>query len=283
MTVTDKQISLVKVKKSFLSSMKWNPADLFESVTAVVVEHESAQPKPLKGESIKVLSWNIARSNYSESWRRDYLAIAKQHQPDLIFLQEVSLSTQNGDIPELENLGWSFAPNFINASEGSYSGILTAARAKRLTSQSLLTQEREPVANTPKVSLFVKYALADSADSLLAVNIHAINFVELRKFKAQIQAIAALLTQHAGSIIFAGDFNTWSRARWLYLSGAAQELNLSAVSFKPEDAQNLKRFLRSPPLDYIFYRGFNQQPLSARVIDTPSSSDHNPLLVELCR
>lgn len=60
------------------------------------------------------------------------------------------------------------------------------------------------------------------------------------------------------------------------------KLGLTPVSFPLFEAQKIKRFLLSPPLDYIFYRGFKQNTASAMVIDTLSSSDHNPLLVELC-
>ncbi len=63
----------------------------------------------------------------------------------------------------------------------------------------------------------------------------------------------------------------------------ATRLGLTAVSFTPRETKKIKRFLLSPPLDYIFYRGFKQKPLSSKVIDNISSSDHNPLLVEFGR
>lgn len=59
------------------------------------------------------------------------------------------------------------------------------------------------------------------------------------------------------------------------------KLELKPVSFPLVEAKKIKRFLLSPPLDYIFYRGFKQKTVNARVIDNISSSDHNPLLVEL--
>jgi endonuclease/exonuclease/phosphatase (EEP) superfamily protein YafD len=147
----------------------------------------------------------------------------------------------------------------------------------------LITKYYEPVTNTPKVSLFAEYFLSDSLGSLLAVNTHLINFVELSKFKAQLQEIESILSGHQGAIIFSGDFNTWNRSRWLLLSQMATRLNLTSVSFSPWDTRKIKNFLLSPPLDYIFYRGFNQKPFSAKVIDNISSSDHNPLLVEFGR
>lgn len=166
--------------------------------------------------------------------------------------------------------------------------MLIAARVNCLHSRALLSQHQEPIINTYKVSLFAKYSLSksstesDDSASLLAINVHAINFVGLDKFMAQLQAIELIVLQHQGAVVFAGDFNTWNRARWEALSQMAGRLDLMTVAFPPEDQKNLKRFLNSPPLDYIFYRGFSQKPSSARVINTPTSSDHNPLLVELC-
>lgn len=242
--------------------------------------------------SLRVLSWNVARSNYRETWARDWMAIIEQHPPDLIFMQEVRLSTQKPEILQLAEMGWRFAPNFINTFDRSYSGVLIAARVNCLHSRALLSQHQEPIVNTHKVSLFAKYSLSgslsksstesDDSASLLAVNVHAINFVGLDKFMAQLQAIELVVLQHQGAVVFAGDFNTWNRARWEALSQMVDRLGLMNVAFPPEDQKNLKRFLNSPPLDYIFYRGFSQKPSSARVINTPTSSDHNPLLVELC-
>ena len=266
-----------------------NPIRLLDSVIETTIgKNCAASSTHLLGTSLKVLSWNVARSNYSKTWDRDWTAIIEQYQPDLIFMQEVRLSTQKKEIPQLAEMGWQFAPNFVNTLDRSYSGVLIAARASCLDSRALLSQQREPIVNTPKVSLFVKYSLSESAmesgdsASLLAVNIHAINFVDLNKFMAQLQAVELIVSQHQGAVIFAGDFNTWNRARWKALSQMVGRLELTTVAFHPDDQKNLKRFLNSPPLDYIFYRGFSQKPSSGRVIDTPTSSDHNPLWVELC-
>jgi len=243
----------------------------------------------LNRSSIKVLSWNIARSNHSKSWVCDFKHIIKTHQPTLICLQEVQLTQKEVEhtkqaLSELGDMDWSFAPNFINRLDRRYSGILVAANAQQLQSQSVLSAHCEPIANTPKVSLFVEYLLSgnnSAEERLLTVNIHAINFVGLRQFRAQLHAVESRLAEHQGSIIFAGDFNTWNQKRWQALSEMATRLGLKSVAFNQGDQGKLKRFLRSPPLDHIFYRGFSQKSHSASVIDTLPTSDHNPLLVEL--
>ena len=259
-----------------------NPACRFASVPASTIESPHSQPTRLSGKSIKVLSWNINKNNYRQDWIADFLEIIEQYQPDKIFLQEVKLCAVSEDIPELAQMGWSFAPNLIDKVNNTYSGVLIATRDNHLNAKAVMTQHSEPISDTPKVSLFAEYSLEEGNENLLAVNTHLINFVDLGKFQSQLKEVETILARHSGSIIFAGDFNTWNRARWKMLSQMAGRLGLKTVSFQTADRQKIKSFLLSPPLDYIFYRGFYQKPLSAKVLDKFSSSDHNPLLVELC-
>lgn len=260
---------------------KWNPIDRFKQVPFVIIHNERSSTAGLN-RSIKVLSWNIAKNNYDSSWSRDFLAIVDRYEPDKIFLQEVRLRADVREIAELASMGWAFVPNFIDTSNNTYSGILIASKGDRTLSQALITKHYEPVINTPKVSLFSEYSSGDRSQSLLAVNTHLINFVKLSKFKAQLQEIESILNEHQGAIILAGDFNTWNKSRWQMLSQMAARLNLTSVSFTAEDTRKIKNFLLSPPLDYIFYRGFTPLLHTAKVIDNISSSDHNPLFVELC-
>ncbi|NJK56316.1 MAG: endonuclease/exonuclease/phosphatase family protein [Pleurocapsa sp. SU_5_0] len=262
---------------------KWNPIYRFKQVPEVIIHNTYSSSSGLNRDSIKILSWNIAKNNYDPSWSKDFLAIVEQYQPDKIFLQEVCLSADVREIAELAQMGWAFVPNFIDTSNQTYSGILIASQGDRISHQAIITKHYEPVVNTPKVSLLIEYSLGNSSESLLAVNAHLINFVNLSKFKAQLQEIESILNEHQGAIIFAGDFNTWNKSRWLMLSQMAARLNLIPVSFTPQDTKKIKSFLLSPPLDYIFYRGLDRKSGTARVIDNISSSDHNPLFIELCQ
>ena len=259
-----------------------SPTHRFGKVAEITIEKIHSLPLALNRDSIKILSWNIAKNNRDRNWSRDFLAIIAQHQPDKIFLQEVRLCALKQQIPELASMGWSFAPNLIDTFDNSYSGVLTATKGDRIKSQAKITQHQEPVTGTPKVSLFVEYSLGSDRETLLAVNTHLINFVETSKFQAQLQEIETIIDQHQGAVIFSGDFNTWNRARWLLLLQMTAKLGLTPVAFPAIEALKIKRFLFSPPLDYIFYRGFRQKTATAKVIDNISSSDHNPLLVELC-
>lgn len=64
------------------------------------------------------------------------------------------------------------------------------------------------------------------------------------------------------------------------LDKMTRRLGLTRAEFPETDAQNIKRFLLSPPLDHIFYRGLRQNYVQARVLNHIQSSDHKPMLVE---
>ena len=257
---------------------KLNPIGRFKQVPETIIHNTYSGSSCLNPDSIKVLSWNIAKNNYDPNWSKDFLAIVGQYRPDKIFLQEVRLPTDVGEIPELARMKWTFTPNFIDTYDRTYLGILTATKGDCFKSQALITKHYEPVSNTPKVSLFTEYFIGDR--HIIAVNTHLINFVNLNKFKAQLQEIESIVAAYEGAIILAGDFNTWNKSRRQMLDRMTARLNLTPVSFTAENTKKIKSFLLSPPLDYIFYRGLVQKPNTAEVIDN-SSSDHNPLFVEL--
>lgn len=227
------------------------------------------------------MNWNIAKNNHASEWSAEFSAILEEYDPDLVVLQEVRLTEDAKLVGGLAEMSWSYAPNFVDAFHNSFSGILTAAKAKHVNRRSILTHHYEPITNTPKVSLVTECSLPHTHQTLLIVNTHVINFVDLKKFQAQLHKLEQIIATHEGPVILSGDFNTWNQRRGLLLQGVAARLGLRQVSFSPYDHLKIKRFLLSPPLDYIFYRGLQEKPLTAKVLDHVSSSDHKPLLVEL--
>ncbi|BAY48903.1 hypothetical protein SAMD00079811_65320 [Scytonema sp. HK-05] len=259
---------------------KFVPSYRFIRTQESTIDRSHVLQTELNSTSIKVLSWNIAKKNHDKIWIKDFLAILEQYKPELIFLQEVRLRMDAEHAAELREMSWNFAPNFIDAHHQTYSGILTAAKISPLTSRAILTKHHEPIVKTPKVSLITEYPLSNKRETLLVINSHFINFVDLNKFKTQLHELEFALSTHHGPVIFSGDFNTWSRKRAALLEQAVTRLGLAPVVFAPHESKKIKRFLLSPPLDYIFYRGLSEKKASAKVLDYVSSSDHKPLLAE---
>lgn len=247
----------------------------------LIIEQNRFCQSAFTGHSVRVLSWNIAKRGQHPHWQRDFLKMLTIYQPDFLLLQEVALYDGMQHTLEQTQLGWVFTPNILNRWEDVYAGVLAAATVQPIKQHALLSTVFEPFSNTPKVSLLTEYALAQRTDTLLVVNIHAINFVSTAKFKQQLDHLYELLAQHHGPMILAGDFNTWNQQRLRQLFSITSHLQLKHVEFAPHDQQYIRRFLLSPPLDHIFYRGFRERKHSADVLQGIKSSDHKPLFIEL--
>jgi endonuclease/exonuclease/phosphatase (EEP) superfamily protein YafD len=257
------------------------PAQRFVRIPEMVLLGQCRSSLPNLSSPIKILSWNIAKLTHHPHWQQEFANLVQQHQPDLIFLQEAWVCAQTQHLFSLTQIPWHFAPNFLDTQHQHYAGVLTATHVRCLTSRSRLSLHHEPIIQTPKVALLTEFAIHDHQSNLLTVNTHLINFVNLEQFRTQLAQLEALIKPHQGAIIFAGDFNTWNQSRWDLLAQMTTRLGLQPVTFAAKEQQKIKRFLNSPPLDYIFCRGFRSEPLSAKVVESTRSSDHKPLIVEL--
>ena len=110
---------------------------------------------------------------------------------------------------------------------------------------------------------------------LAVANIHAINFsLSVDAYRAQLAAIAAVLSTHAGPIVFAGDFNTWNDAREESFRATAAALGLREIEY----ADDRRALFLGHPVDHILVRGLAAaDPMAIPV----RSSDHNPVRATL--
>ena len=133
----------------------------------------------------------------------------------------------------------------------------------------------EPLALLPKSSLLTYYPIKNTQQTLLVANIHAINFtLGTGRFTQQLMEIKALLAQHSGPIVFAGDFNTWSDQREELLDQIIGDEKLGLL--KVEFVSTVETLAWGHRLDHIFFRGL--KVISAEIIPV-ESSDHYPLKV----
>ena len=245
-----------------------------------VIECHQFSQISLDPTSITVVNWNIAKNNHQDKWIAEAKAIARHHDPDLFFLQEVRIVPHDQPPVPFQGLGWHFAPNVLDAHTRHAFGVLTAAKVRHLDYQQVHTQHYEPVFNTPKVALITEYPLIGTPQTLLAVNVHGLNFVSTKTFQSQLHQLEKQVAPHQGPLILSGDFNTWNGRRMAVLQSMVSRLGLTSVCFAREDHQQLKRFLWSDPLDHIFYRELAVRSDSARVLHRLESSDHVPMVVE---
>lgn len=58
-----------------------SPLHRFDKVAEITIDSNNLNPKDIDRDSIKILSWNIAKNNHNGNWNRDFLTILKQHRP----------------------------------------------------------------------------------------------------------------------------------------------------------------------------------------------------------
>lgn len=222
--------------------------------------------KPLdEANAIDVLVWNIYKQKRMD-WQR---ILARHSNVQLMLLQEAHTSSALIDYVQRNNMIADQMPAF--SLHDKYAGVMTVA--KTLPTQAWGFKIREPLIRFPKSALVTIYPLTNTTKTLLVANIHAINFcLGTKLYHKQLKNLLKRIHMHYGPVIFAGDFNAWSRQRFELLYQLTQEIGLKPVNFILDHRTT---FL-GRPLDYIFYRGLVIK--GSRIINT-TASDHNPLSV----
>lgn len=262
----------------FLVSYIWG----IHPATDVLLKSTHQSRDKLTRPTIKILSWNIGK-NKKSSWLSEFSGVFHNYKPDIFIFQEVKLEEKIKSGLKKNSLAWRFSPNIVNLKKQLYSGVLTASSVLPHTETFKKSTSREPVTFTPKSTLFTSYAIDNSDESLLVINIHGINFVSLRNFRSQIHEIIEHGQEHKGPIIFSGDFNTWNKNRKRFLEKILKrKLNLVPVGFEKSHQRKIKKFIFSPPLDHIFYSYKKLQLVknSSKVLRNCKSSDHKPIFAE---
>ena len=221
----------------------------------------------LDGAGIRLVNWNVQKKHGPE-WRHDFDRLATD--ADFVLMQEASLD-HHADPGLAAGRHATFAPGY--RSGRGVTGVLTLSRHEPLVSCSFTS--REPWLRTPKSTGITAYGLAGADDTLVVVNIHALNFaLGLSDYRAQLSRILDVLHDHSGPIILAGDFNTWRGRRGGILIELADALGLKAVTFT--DDERVRVF--GLALDHIYVRDLE---LRQSRTDSVSTSDHNPMTAVL--
>jgi endonuclease/exonuclease/phosphatase (EEP) superfamily protein YafD len=236
------------------------------AITAIDAAGEA--PTALDPAMLRVASWNLHKQQDS-GWAEELSRLAARS--DVLLLQEAGLTPELRDALGRGGFNWLMASSFAYA--GTEYGVMIASRAR--PSYFCTGRAVEPLLGIPKSFLVARFRVAGRSADIQIATVHTLNFVlELGPYEAQLDALGEVLASHAGPIVLAGDFNTWSEAREQALTALAARLALEPAVF-PVDTR--ARFL-GRPADWAFTRGTEVLDAAAPVV---SASDHNPLLVTL--
>ncbi|MBL8645536.1 MAG: endonuclease/exonuclease/phosphatase family protein [Rhodospirillaceae bacterium] len=223
------------------------------------------------GQHFTIVCWNIYKAR-RHGWLEDLTALTAD--ADFVLLQEAML---HGDKAHpfhvASGFEWVMAQNFAYRSAAVTSGVKTGSRIAAINRKVLRSPDKEPIIALPKTILATEYDILNTAGNLLVLNIHAINITSSRKFGRQVAQLEAVLDDHKGPVILAGDFNTWNPKRRRILFDAVETHALHHVPIGAPQWRHLGQVL-----DHVFYRGMTLK--SATCMQTIRSSDHVPLKVE---
>ena len=246
-------------------------------------------PRPALGPTLRVLCWNILKARRA-AFAADFRRLVADR--DLVMLQEAVLNAPS-DALFTGDAGrrWTMARSFREPRTGIEHGVKTGASARALEASGHVSAHVEPLVGTPKMLLATRYALAGAADeggegggaggtaatdaadpTLLVLNMHAINFVSVRKYLDQLDQLAGALQGHAGPILLAGDFNTWSVRRRSSFFRVAGEARLAEAAME----RGVRLGHLNSHLDHVFYRGLALHAIAS--LGHVSSSDHAPIV-----
>jgi len=212
-----------------------------------------------------IADWNIYKQE-GDNWRDELSALIETN--DLIVLQEVKLSFLLQQVMQQHQLSWTQVEAFRIYKQSM--GVLTASKVAPLSACKHTIAE--PWLRFPKSSLISYYPWAGSEEPLLVANMHMINFtLGVDEFNQQLESVIAVIRQHDGPVIMAGDFNTWTNKRLNQLHMMTSSVDLQQLVYQ----QDVRRTAFGNPLDDIYFRGMQQVTASSYETDT---SDHNPIV-----
>lgn len=253
----------------------WSAAAILPDATSADVEAciadrdrpQTADTGALDKAGFSIVNWNIQKGRDAR-WISDLQAVHSL--PDLLILQEASPTSDAWNVVAPNHFR-SFAAGF--GFGGTTSGVVTASSTQPLLECRLATLE--PWLGTPKATLITEYALADTASTLLVVNIHGINFsFGVQDMREQLLKAAAIIERHDGPVLFSGDFNTWHEGRAQVVNDVVNRLGLIALDYDTDHRKKVFGWA----LDHIYVRGL--EAVYATSVDL-ESSDHNPMAVKL--
>jgi endonuclease/exonuclease/phosphatase (EEP) superfamily protein YafD len=235
--------------------------DVGSCARLITAADPQADPQPVARE-FSVAVWN-AKKVAGSPWREDLDWLTNEH--DLVLVQEFALAQ------DWEEGGFmSFAPGF--GTRQAVTGVATVSQVEPIARCQF--DAMEPMLRTRKATVITRFKMEDG-DSLVVVNLHAVNFaLGLVNFRGQLAEAVEAVSGHRGPMIFSGDFNTWREARMATKQALLTELDLQPVTFETDE----RKKVFGQYLDHIYVRGLKIVEATTSVLDV---SDHNPMFVRL--
>lgn len=265
---------------SFEAEAKFRPLARYFKLVPEAQAHTSigqAHETELNKDSIKVFVWNIKKAQLS-NWKNEFTTYGKDQD---VFLIQEAYGTElfTSTLDSFEGYRWEMGASFLyRLYNDRPTGNMIGANVEPSDVLVKHSVDLEPVVYTPKATTFAKYPLTGSDKELLVISVHAINITTLGTFKRHMAQAEEEIKKHDGPVLWAGDFNTRTKARTQHLMKLINTLGFRPVEFK--NGHRRMKFKFTPYyLDHSFVRGLNVK--AAEVYGDSYGSDHKPMALEV--
>lgn len=215
--------------------------------------------------------WNIWKGSGGEGFLGEYRRIVKDRH--LLLFQEALLT--------LKGLGH-FVPSGYAAHHGATyrrkdglrEGVMTVSLARTANiAQRILCLVPEPLLKTTKATLVTMYKIEGGDQVLCVVNMHATLLRSPGAAARELEQVIDQIAGHEGPILYAGDFNTFSRAYIEAVDRVLLSIGLRRVVLEGDPRS------ATTALDQIYIRGLVIK--NARIDTSFSHSDHFPIMASV--
>jgi endonuclease/exonuclease/phosphatase (EEP) superfamily protein YafD len=226
---------------------------------------------PALPSTFDVAIWNIWKGSGGDLFLGEYNNLVKGRH--LLLLQEVLLT--------LKALG-NFAPKGFSASHGATyrrrdglrDGVMTVSAATPIeTATRVLCHSPEPFLKTTKATLISRFKIEGHKKSLCVVNTHATLVRRPATAVREIEKVLKKIRDHEGPILYAGDFNTFSKTYIREVDKIMSTIGLQRVILEADPRST------TTALDQLYVREI--KVLSAKVETRYLHSDHFPITATL--
>lgn len=252
----------------------------WEARTAPHLEVRGPSRTAVLDSRIRVVSWNVHKRTDSV-FLSELAHLVDSVAADIVLLQEFAARDPRHVATALGGRPWALSSNLRTGSPPVETGVSTASRSIH-RAQALLSEGAEPVVGSRKPALATWHPA--SGDTLLAINLHALNFsLRLDNFRQQLGEVRRLAAHHEGPVVVAGDFNTWREGRLRTTDSLLGEAGLVRLDFGAAEAGKRRAFGHA--LDHVYYSPrFLRPDLAGCAVPTRyRTSDHFPLIATFDR
>lgn len=220
---------------------------------------------------LKFVIWNLWKGSGGVKFRQEFTALVGAS--DLALTQEALLTHDMITCSAMPGYQAVHGATYRRV-DGCRDGVMTLCSAELAKApERVISGTAEPFLKTTKASLLTYYRYGSSGDAILAVaNLHSTLMRRPRTAGMEIRRVIERLEEHNGPVIFAGDFNTFSKAYLREIIRALEILDIEHVDIL------LDPRTRTGKLDQVFVRGIKINQIFVDV--NFKQSDHFPILCD---